>query len=104
LSLKDEGYELHEAQNGEEAINVANKVKPDLVILDLMMPDKWGYDVCEELKSNPDTKNAVVIFLTARESRPSKKLGEIKGGNDFMVKPFSPVELRDKVRKLLGLS
>jgi len=103
LTLKDDGYEIQEAENGEKALRMAKEMKPDLVILDLMMPDKWGYDVCEELKSSPDTKNIVVIFLTARESRPSRKLGELKGGDDFMVKPFSPGELREKVKKHLGL-
>ena len=103
LTLQDEGYEIHEAENGEEGLSKAREIKPDLIVLDLMMPDKWGYTVCEELKSDPDTKDIIVLILTARESEPSKKLGEMKGGDGFMVKPFAPSELNDEVKRLLGV-
>jgi len=101
-SLREEGYELHEAANGGEALEKAKLIKPDLVILDLMMPDKWGYLVCDELKKDPDTSGAVIMFLTARGSAPSKKMAEKSRGDDFMVKPFSPAALREKVNELLS--
>jgi len=102
VCLKDEGYELSEAKDGNEALAKARVFKPDLVILDIMMPDKWGYDVCEKLKNNPETKDAIVLFLTARVSLPSQKMGELKGGDDYMVKPFKPGELTEKVKKILS--
>ena len=99
---EEEGYELHDAENGTEALIKAKKLKPDLVILDLMTPDKWGYTVCEELKEDPLTKDAVVLILSARGSSASKVMGEAKGADEYMVKPFQPKELRKMVKKLLG--
>lgn len=101
LSLKDEGYDIYEASNGKEALEMARKVKPDIVILDLMMPDKWGYAVCEELKSDTNAGNPVILILTARGSAPSIKLGERKGGDEYMTKPFEPALLRKRVKELL---
>ena len=103
LTLEDERYEIHEAENGDQALEKADRIKPDLVILDLMMPDKWGYRVCEQLKNNPDTKGCQVIILTGKGSGPSKALGELKGGDDFVTKPFEPGELREKVGRMLDL-
>ena len=99
--IQTDGYELREAENGTEALKVAREFKPDLVILDLMMPDMWGYDVCAEIKKDPETSRAIVLFLTARSSRPSQKMGDLSGGDDYIVKPFNPLELREKVLKLL---
>ena len=103
ISIEDEAFEIHEAKDGTEALAKARELKPDLVILDLMMPDKWGYEVCEELRKEPETKDALILFLTARGSMPSKKMGEIKGGDEYMVKPFKPKELKQAVKKLLGM-
>jgi len=102
MSLEDEGYELHEAEDGEGALEMAGRLKPDLVVLDLMLPDKWGYAVCEEIKKNPETRRTLVLILTARGSSPSRALGDLKGADDYMVKPFQPRVLREKIRKLLG--
>jgi len=101
LCLESEGYEIHEAENSAQALARARELRPDLVILDLMMPDKWGYAVCEELKKDPATENIPVMFLTARKGAASQKIGELKGGDDYIVKPFAPEELREKVRSLL---
>ena len=76
-------------------------MKPDLVILDLMMPDKWGYVVCDELKHDPQTRKIPVMFLTARTSHLSKKMGRVAGGDEYMVKPFKPKDLRARVKGLL---
>jgi DNA-binding response OmpR family regulator len=101
LCLAKEGYEIHEAEDGADALARARELHPDLVILDLMMPDQWGYAVCEELKKDPATSNIPIMFLTARKATASQKIGELKGGDDYVVKPFAPEELREKVRKLL---
>ncbi len=100
-SLAKEGYELAKANNGMEAMEKVNSFGPDLIVLDLMMPDKWGYAVCEEVKGNPETSRIAVLFLTARDSLPSKKMGEMKGGDGYMLKPFRPEELRARIRELL---
>jgi two-component system, OmpR family, alkaline phosphatase synthesis response regulator PhoP len=99
---EEPGFELHEAEDGTEALKKAKELKPDLVILDLMMPDMWGYAVCEEIKKTPETLNTIVLVLTARGSGASKVMGEMKGADSYMVKPFEPKELRDKVKNLLG--
>ncbi len=103
VSLEDEGFEIHEAVNGDEALSKARELKPDIIILDVMMPGKTGYEVCEELKRDPDTSDIFVLFLSARGSFISEQTGKIKGGNEYMVKPFEPAELRKKVKNALGL-
>ncbi|OGP59557.1 MAG: hypothetical protein A2V67_06305 [Deltaproteobacteria bacterium RBG_13_61_14] len=103
MSLEADGYEFEEAESGEEALRKAKALKPDLVILDLMMPDQWGYVVCEELKHDPETRAIPVMILTARTSHLSKKMGKVSGGDEYLVKPFQPQELRAKVKSLLGL-
>jgi len=103
VSLEDEGFDLYEAADGKEALERARTLRPDLVILDLMMPDKWGYTVCEELKQGADTRQILVLFLTVRSSAQAKKMGQIKGGDAFLVKPFQPQELKQKVKELLGV-
>jgi two-component system, OmpR family, alkaline phosphatase synthesis response regulator PhoP len=104
VSLEDEGYDIFEAADGNEAIAKAKEIKPDLIILDVMMPGKIGYDVCEELKKDPTTSRAFVIFLSARGSPLAERTGKLRGGDDYMTKPFEPGELRDKVKKALKLS
>jgi two-component system alkaline phosphatase synthesis response regulator PhoP len=103
VSLEDEGFDLYEAADGKEALERARTLRPDLVILDLMMPDKWGYTVCEELKQGADTRQILVLFLTVRSSAQSKKMGQLKGGDAFLVKPFQPQDLKQKVKELLGV-
>jgi len=100
--LRNENYELSEACDGNEALSQARSLRPDLIILDVMMPDKRGYEVCEELKKDPATKHSIVLFITARGGMSSRTMGELMGGDDYMAKPFRPTELVEKVRKLLG--
>ena len=101
VSLEDEGFELHEAEDGEEAVSKAREIKPDLMVLDVMMPGKTGYEVCEELKSDPVTNNIFIIFLSARGTSASMRTGKSKGGDLFMTKPFEPDELLERVKKAL---
>jgi len=102
LCLEPEGYEIHEATNGASGLAGARKIKPDLLILDLMMPDKWGYTVCEELRKDPETSKMKILFLTGRAGGPSRKMGLDKGGDDYLTKPFMPDELKKKVKELLA--
>ena len=101
VSLEDEGYEIHEASDGDEAVVKARELKPDLIVLDVMMPGKTGYEVCEELRKDPDMRDIYILFLSARGSAVSEMTGKMKGGNEFMVKPFEPADLRKRVKNAL---
>ena len=100
LALKNEGYEIYEAKDGVEALNVAKDIKPDLVLLDVTMPGKVGYIVSQELKDNPDTKHAYIIFITARGSKAEDAAMD-SGGDETISKPFDIVKLRERVRNAL---
>ena len=102
VGLKDEGYEVFEAKDGIEALNMAREIVPDAIILDVMMPGKIGYQVCTALKNDPKTEHIHIIYLTARGGPSSTKAVELSGGDDFLAKPFDPAELRKKIRKGLG--
>jgi len=100
-ALKKEEFEVHDSGEALEALDRADKIMPDLLILDIMMPIMNGYEVCEKIKSNPATKDILVLFLSAKRSETVKQSVEFSGGDDFMEKPFSPKELRAKVREML---
>ena len=103
VSIEDEGFDICEAGTGAEALAKAREFKPDLMILDVMIPDKTGYEVCEELKGDPETSGIYIIFLSARGTTASAKTGKTKGGDEYMTKPFEPDELLDRVKKALKL-
>jgi two-component system, OmpR family, alkaline phosphatase synthesis response regulator PhoP len=96
LVLRD--FEVLEALNGKQGIQVAKKEQPDLVILDLMLPDMDGISVCQTLKTTSETKNIPVIMLTARASILDKVKGLENGGDDYLVKPFDTLELLARVK------
>jgi DNA-binding response OmpR family regulator len=102
FSIGAEGYEVITAQNGEEAIEKARREQPDLIILDIMMPRIDGYEACRILKANPITKNIPVVLLTAKGRDIDKKLGQEVGAIDYIIKPFSPNKLIDRIHKLLS--
>ncbi len=101
FSIEAEGYEVITASNGEEAIKKARKEQPNLIILDIMMPKVDGYEVCRVLKRNPLTKKIPVILLTAKGREIDKRLGFEVGASDYIVKPFSPSKLIDKINEHL---
>jgi len=101
FSIGAEGYEVVTASNGEEAITKARKEQPNLIILDIMMPKVDGYEVCRVLKRDPLTKRIPVILLTAKGREIDKRLGYEVGASDYVVKPFSPSQLIDKVNSYL---
>lgn len=96
-NLRAQGYNLVTARNGNEAIQIAKEVKPDLIILDVMMPGKNGFDVCSVLRLNPDLANTVIIFLTALNSDTTEIKGFETGGDDYITKPISPKVLISRV-------
>jgi two-component system alkaline phosphatase synthesis response regulator PhoP len=102
FSIGAEGFEVITAQNGEEAIEKARREQPDLIILDIMMPKIDGYEACRILKANPLTKNIPVVLLTAKGRDIDKRLGMEVGATDYIVKPFSPNRLIERINQLLS--
>jgi len=97
--LEDEGYRLFIAKDGAEALQTVRDQKPDLVFLDLMMPEMNGFEVCRAIKSDPQLKETYVIILTAMGQMAEQERGKEAGADRFLVKPFSPVEILSLVRK-----
>jgi DNA-binding response OmpR family regulator len=100
--LSKEGYEVFSAENGEDALNKIQQLKPGLVFLDVMMPKKNGYEVCQEVKKDPSLRNIYIIMLTAKGQETDREKGLSAGADEFISKPFSPVGVVEKVKKLLG--
>jgi DNA-binding response OmpR family regulator len=101
LHLDMAGYDVLTASDGEKALSVAAKERPDLIILDLMLPKMDGWEVCRILKSDKDTANIPVIMLTARTDTESVLKGFECGADDYVTKPFSPRELIARVKRTL---
>ena len=96
LTLKD--FEYLGAFNGKDGLEIAKKEKPDLIILDLMLPDIDGIEVCKILKKNPETKQIPVIILTARTAVIDRVKGLEIGANDYLLKPFEALELVARIK------
>jgi two-component system alkaline phosphatase synthesis response regulator PhoP len=99
-NLINEGYDVYIAKDGNEAIDVAKKIHPDLIILDIMMPYKSGIEVCEVLRSLDEFKQTLIIFLTALNDETSHIAGFESGADDYVSKPISPKVLVSRVNAL----
>jgi two-component system, OmpR family, alkaline phosphatase synthesis response regulator PhoP len=99
-NLGNEGYEIVNARDGEEALQKAKAFKPDLIILDVMMPNKTGMEVCKLLRLQPEFQTTLIIFLTALNDEISHVKGLEYGADDFISKPVSPKVLVSKVNAL----
>ena len=102
FSLGAEGFEVITASNGEIAVEKAIQEKPDLIVLDIMMPVLDGYETCRRLKREAETKHIPVILLTAKGREADKRLGFEVGAIDYVVKPFSPNRLIGRVEEIIG--
>ncbi|HSQ60245.1 MAG TPA: response regulator [Acidobacteriota bacterium] len=102
FSLGMEGYEVLTALDGEQALERVRSEKPDLVVLDIMMPKLDGYEVCRAIKSDPATRNTPVILLSAKGRNVDQKMGFDVGADDYITKPFSPRKLVERINSLLG--
>lgn len=100
-SLEVEDYLIVGARNGPEALIKAKTELPDLILLDLMMPEMDGYEVCEKLKKDPMTKNIPVIILTAKDAVREKVKGLDIGADDYVTKPFNLKELKARIKSAL---
>jgi two-component system, OmpR family, alkaline phosphatase synthesis response regulator PhoP len=99
--LTKEGFEVSSAENGEDAVRMIPAYRPALVFLDLMIPGKNGYQVCEEIRSMPDLKNIYIIILSAKGGDVDKDKALIAGVNEFMSKPFSPLAVISLVKRIM---
>jgi len=100
-NLTREGYRVRTAVRGEEALRKIKEDPPDLILLDLMLPDIDGFDVCKELKSNPRTAYIPIVMLTAKTAESDQVAGLELGSDDYVMKPFSPSVLLARVRAVL---
>jgi two-component system alkaline phosphatase synthesis response regulator PhoP len=99
-NLITEGYDVYTAKDGNEALDVAKKIHPDLIILDIMMPHKTGIEVCQLLRSMDEFKNTLIIFLTALNDETTHIKGLESGADDYVSKPISPKVLISRVNAL----
>lgn len=100
--MKREGYRVVVAHDGQEACELIASERPDLLLLDVMMPKKTGFDVCHEIRGNAEFQELPILMLTAKGRDTDVAKGLAMGANDYMIKPFSTKELVQKVRDLLG--
>jgi two-component system alkaline phosphatase synthesis response regulator PhoP len=100
-NLLSEGYDVIGAGDGESGLSLAAQEKPDLILLDLMLPGMDGFDVCRALRSETKTAEIPIIILTAKTSEPDRIVGLELGADDYVTKPFSPRELSARIKALL---
>ena len=105
IILNRKGYSVHGADGGETGLSLIRAVKPDLVLLDLMMPDMDGWEVYQQMKADPEIRDIPVIIVTAKAQNIDKILGlHIAKVNDYITKPFGPSELLQSIQTVLGRS
>lgn len=100
--LQKAGYDVASAVDGDDAMHKVRESKPNLIFLDVMMPKKNGYEVCKEIKSSQEFKDIYVIMLSAKGQIADREKGLDVGADEFMTKPFSPMEITAKVKEVLG--
>jgi DNA-binding response OmpR family regulator len=101
FSLNMEGYEVISATSGEEALRKSEKERPDLIVLDIMMPGMTGHEVCRRLRLDERTRDIPIIFLTARDTLADRDFGLGLGANAYITKPFGPRRLIEAIEMLL---
>jgi DNA-binding response OmpR family regulator len=104
VNLRLEGFEVHTVGDGEAALQATHDLSPDLVLLDIMMPKLDGFEVCQRLRADSRTKHVSVIMLTAKSLSADKVVGLTAGADDYMIKPFDPIELVARVKSALRRS
>jgi two-component system, OmpR family, phosphate regulon response regulator PhoB len=102
MTLEFEDYEIHEASDGVSGLRVARSIKPDLMLLDVMMPGELdGLQVCHQIKKDPESAHVRVVLLTARGQARDREVGREAGADEYLVKPFSPLQLIETIERLL---
>jgi DNA-binding response OmpR family regulator len=100
--MRQVGYEVRVARDGEAALASVAENPPDLVLLDVMMPKRDGYDVCQTIRANPAWKNVRIIMLTAKGRDIEREKGLALGADDYVTKPFSTRDVVERVRQCIG--
>ncbi|WP_068114704.1 phosphate regulon transcriptional regulator PhoB [Tropicimonas marinistellae] len=100
-NLEAEGFRVYKAENGEEALLLVDEDAPDVIVLDWMLPNVSGIEICRRLKLRPDTRNVPIIMLSARSEEVDRVRGLETGADDYVVKPYSVVELMARIRAQL---
>lgn len=102
FTLRFAGYEVVTASNGEEAVGLASKENPDLILMDVRMPRMTGYEACRVLKASPDMKDIPVVFLSAKGQESEIQTGLEVGAEEYLLKPFAPDQLTERVKAILA--
>ncbi len=102
FTLKFAGHEVIATSNGEEALQAALSEKPDLILLDVRMPRMSGYQACEKIKADPETRQIPVVFLSAKGQESEVKTGMDAGADEYILKPFSPDQLTARIKAILA--
>ena len=102
VTLEGEGYRTIDASDGREALEKIRKEKPDLVLLDIVMPKMDGFEVLSQLKKDPVLKEIPIIMLTAKGQKPDQEKGRRLGAQDYIAKPFSPSALLKRIEEILA--
>ena len=100
--IKKAGYEVRVARDGEEALRAVEEAAPDLILLDVMIPKRDGYDVCQTIRANPAWNDVNIIMLTARGREVEREKGLALGADAYITKPFSTREPTDRLKRVLG--
>jgi len=101
FTLRFAGYEVVAASNGEQAVELARAEQPDLIMMDVRMPRMTGYEACEVMKQDDQLKDIPIVFLSAKGQDQEVQTGIQAGAVDYIVKPFSPDQLTERVKELL---
>lgn len=102
FTLRFAGHEVTTASNGEEAVQMASQVIPDIILMDVRMPRMTGYDACRLMKANPALKDIPVVFLSAKGQDSEIATGFEVGAEEYMLKPFGPDQLTERVKAILA--
>jgi CheY-like chemotaxis protein len=102
FTLRFAGYEVTTTSNGEEAVQQASQIIPDLILMDVRMPKMTGYDACRVMKANPALKDIPVVFLSAKGQDSEIQTGLDAGAEEYLLKPFAPDQLTQRVRAILA--
>ncbi len=102
--MEQEGYDVHTATDGDEALQSVREELPDLILLDIMMPKRDGFEVCQMIRANPKWKETKIILLTAKGREVDQEKGLALGADDYITKPFATQELIKKVNMILESS
>jgi CheY-like chemotaxis protein len=102
FTLRFAGHEVTAAANGEEAVQLAPREKPDLILMDVRMPRMTGYDACRVIKADPNLKDIPVVFLSAKGQESEIQTGLDVGAEEYLLKPFAPDQLTERVKAILA--